>query len=37
MPRVSEGQLMPSSWRWKDIRAWYSDHFSSKSPWGKMR
>jgi hypothetical protein len=36
MPRVSEGQLMPNSWRWKDIRAWYNDHFSSKSPWGKM-
>ena len=36
MARISEGQLMPNSWRWKDIRAWYSDHFTVKSTWGKV-
>jgi len=35
--RLSEGNLLPSSLRWRDIKAWYNDHFTSRTDtWGKV-
>jgi len=35
--RLSEGYLLPSSFRWKDIRAWYDYHFGMRSPWDQVK
>lgn len=39
MPRMrfSEGGLLPGSFRWRDIKAWYDYHFSMRSPWRQVR
>ncbi|KAK3072905.1 hypothetical protein LTR53_005959 [Teratosphaeriaceae sp. CCFEE 6253] len=34
--QLSEGDLMPASFRWRDIRAWYQHHFGVRSSWGQM-
>ncbi|TKA63099.1 hypothetical protein B0A55_09554 [Friedmanniomyces simplex] len=34
--QFSEGNLLPSTLKWKDIRAWYNYHFGTRSPWGQV-